>query len=69
MIADFRLMLVSSVGKRNGMALELTGLDGDRIAEVFQDEDSGVRTITVFGEIRVPIEAIGWLTSEARIRT
>jgi hypothetical protein len=68
MIAGFSLILASSVGERDGMALELTRVDGERIAEVFEDDETGARTFTVFGEQQVPIAAIEWLLSEARTR-
>ena len=68
MIAGYGLILASSVGERDGMALELTALDGERVAEVFEDGETGARTFTVFGEQRVPIAAIEWLLNEARDR-
>ena len=55
MIAGYGLILASSVGERDGMALELTKVDGERVAEVFQDSVDGARTFTVFGEQQVPI--------------
>lgn len=66
MSAKYHLILASSVGERDGMALELTADDGERVAEVFEDDATGARTFTVFGERRVPLEAIEWLLSEAR---
>jgi len=53
-IAGYGLILASSVGERDGMALELTKVDGERVAEVFQDSVDGARTFTVFGEQQVP---------------
>jgi hypothetical protein len=67
-IAGYRLILASSVGERDGMALELTRDDGERVAEVFEDDETGVRTFTVFGEQQVPLAAIEWLLTEARTR-
>jgi hypothetical protein len=67
MTAGYRLILASSVGERDGMALELTRADGTRLAEVFEDEDTGRRTVNVF-ERDVPLEAIEWLLAEARSR-
>jgi hypothetical protein len=37
------------------MALELTREGGERVAEVFEEDDSGVRTFTIFGEQAVPV--------------
>jgi hypothetical protein len=53
-IAGYHLVLASSVGDRDGMALELTRDDGERVAEVFEDDESGTRTFTVYGEQQVP---------------
>jgi hypothetical protein len=66
MIDGYRLILASSVGERDGIALELDQADGERVAEVFEHDETGARTLTVFREHRVPIEAIEWLLSEAR---
>jgi hypothetical protein len=55
-------------GERNGMALELTREHGERVAGVFEGDETGARTFTVFGEQRVPVAAIEWLLSEARTR-
>lgn len=68
MIAGFRLILASSVGDRDGMALELTRDDGERLAEVFADEETGQRIFNTFGERGVPVEAIEWLLAEAKER-
>ena len=38
----YRLILVSDVGERDGMALELDTVGGEQIAEVF--EDGGTQT-------------------------
>jgi hypothetical protein len=67
-IAGYHLILGSSVGERDGMALELTRADGERVAEVFEDDETGARTFTVFGEQHVPLAAIEWLLAEARTR-
>lgn len=67
MIPGFRLLLASSVGERDGMAMELVRDDGTRVAEVFEDDDTGKRTVTVF-EGDAPLDAIEWLLLEARAR-
>ena len=67
-IAGFSLILASSVGERDGMGLELIRADGERVAEVFDDDDTGARTFTVFSEQQVPILAIEWLLSVAKTR-
>lgn len=55
MIAGYGLILASSVGERDGMAMERTKVDGEPVAEVFQYGETGARTFTVFGEQQVPI--------------
>jgi hypothetical protein len=67
MIAGYRLLLASSVGERDGMAIELTRDDGTRVAEVFEDDQTGRRTMNVF-EQNVPLDAIEWLLTEAKAR-
>jgi len=67
MITGFRLVLASSVGERDGMAIELTRHDGTRMAEVFVDDGSGRRTVHVF-EGDVPLDALEWLLNEAKGR-
>jgi len=61
----FHLVLASSVGIRDGMALELSRVDGPCVAEVFEDSDTLQRTVTLF-EPGVPLDAIEWLLEEAR---
>ena len=65
----YHLVLASVVGLRDGMALELTrDVDGARIAEVFEDDETRLRTFTSFFDQPVPIEAIEWLITKARER-
>ncbi|GAA4839188.1 hypothetical protein GCM10023221_15940 [Luteimicrobium xylanilyticum] len=61
----YRLILASSVGSRDGMGMELSADDGTRVAEVFDDDETGRRTVTLFLP-NVPFEAVEWLLSEAR---
>jgi len=67
MTAGYHLILASAVGDRDGMAVELTRDDGQRVAEVFEDDETGRRTVSVF-EKGVPLEAIEWLLAEAKTR-
>jgi len=62
----YRLLLVSAVGARDGMALELDAVDGEQIAEVFEDEVTKERTVTFFVDRPVPLEAVEWLLARAR---
>jgi hypothetical protein len=64
----YRLLLVSAVGGRDGMALELSLDTGEQVAEVFQDEDTRTRSVTFFTGEPVPLEAVQWLLSEAANR-
>ncbi|MCA0181409.1 MAG: hypothetical protein LCH77_17935 [Actinobacteria bacterium] len=57
---------MSAVGARDGMALELDAIDGEQIAEVFEDEDTKERTVTFFVDRAVPLEAVEWLLEQAR---
>lgn len=57
MIPGYRLLLASSVGERDGMAIELIRDDGTRVAEVFEDDESRRRTVNVV-ERDAPLEAI-----------
>lgn len=67
MIDGYKLVLASSVGERDGMGLELTRGDGTRVAEVFEDDETGLRTVTLF-EASVPLQAVEWLLAESRER-
>ncbi|MDF1605811.1 hypothetical protein [Nocardioides sp. YIM 152315] len=67
MIEGYRLLLASSVGDREGMAIELALEDGTRVAEVFEDDETGRQTVNVFLS-DVPIDAIEMLLAEARAR-
>ncbi|WP_253854008.1 hypothetical protein [Prauserella alba] len=49
------------------MTIELTRDDGRRVAEVFEDDKTGNRTVSVF-EQDVPLEAMEWLLSEVAAR-
>ncbi|TFB87585.1 hypothetical protein E3O44_10865 [Cryobacterium algoricola] len=68
MIPGYRLILASAVGSRDGMALELDKDSGEQVAEVFEDDETKERTVTIFGEQAVPLAAIEWLLAEARTR-
>lgn len=61
----YRLLLVSSVGDRDGMSIELDTDDGEQVAEVFEDSDTRQRTVRFFVTSPVPIEAVEWLLSAA----
>lgn len=63
-LESYRTILVSAVGERGGMALELDLLDGTQIAEVFEASSTGQRTVHLFVD-SVPLEAIEWMLKEA----
>lgn len=64
----FRLVLASSNGDREGMALELQTASGEQVADVFEFEDSGRRTVRFFTDADVPLDVVEWLLAEARTR-
>jgi hypothetical protein len=63
----YNLVIVSSVGFREGMALELAADDGTQIAEVFEDEATKARTVRFFVDTPVPLEAVEWLLRRAEV--
>lgn len=67
-MSGYKLLLVSAVGDRDGMALELAAATGEQIAEVFLDDESGARTVTFFTDHPVPLDVVEWLLSEAAKR-
>lgn len=63
----YRLVLASDVGTRDGMGLELVdAASGVRLAEVFQDDTTGERTVRTFQERPIPVADFEWFLSEAR---
>jgi hypothetical protein len=64
----FRLVLASSNGDREGMALELQTARGEQVADVFEFEGSGRRTVRFFTDADVPLDVVEWLLTEARTR-
>lgn len=64
----YKLLLVSAVGVRDGMALELAAESGEQIAEVFEDDETGARTVRFFTDQAVPLPVVEWLLSEAANR-
>lgn len=61
----YKLVLVSAVGGRDGMALELSRETGEQVAEVFEDDESRARSVTFFTDEPVPLAAVEWLIAEA----
>ena len=61
----YKLLLVSAVGERDGMALELSRDTGEQVAEVFEDDESRARSVTFFTDEPIPLAAVEWLLSEA----
>lgn len=65
----YEIILVSSVGDRDGMSVELGVLDPrERIAEVFEDDETKQRTVTFFVRRPIPLEAVEWLLEQASER-
>lgn len=61
----YRLLLVSAVGERDCMALELSRDTGEQVAEVFEDEETRSRSVTFFTGDPVSLDVVEWLLSEA----
>lgn len=61
----YKLLLVSAVGKRDGMAIELAEESGEQVAEVFEDGATKARTVTFFSARPVPLEVVEWFLAEA----
>ena len=56
---------MSAVGARDGMALELTAENGERVAEVFEDDATRARTVTFFTDQPVALKVVEWFLSRA----
>lgn len=67
-MSGYRLLLVSAVGQRDGMALELDDATGKQVAEVFEDDLTKERTVTFFTDRPVPLPVVEWLLAEAARR-
>ena len=62
--SDYYLVSASSVGGRDGMALELTrDINGEREAEVFRDNDTGLRTLQFLRSNHCPLKYSGGLST------
>lgn len=64
----YRLVLASSSGQRDGMALELQTADREQVADVFEDDATGKRSVRFYTQDDVPLEAVEWLLRSARER-
>jgi hypothetical protein len=64
----YKLLLVSAVGQRDGMALELATDAGEQVAEVFEDDATRIRTVTFYTDGPVPLPVVDWFLSEAANR-
>ncbi len=64
----YKLFLVSAVGERDGMALELASESGEQVAEVFEDDVTKQRTVAFFTAEPVPLPVVEWLLAEAARR-
>ena len=61
----YKLILVSAVGDRDGIALELAADSGEQIAEVFEDDASRKRTVTFFTDRPIPLPVVDWFLAAA----
>jgi hypothetical protein len=67
-LEGFRLVLASSNGDREGMALELQTARGEQVADVFESDETGLRSVRFYTQSDVPIDAVEWLLNESRSR-
>jgi hypothetical protein len=65
-VPGYRLIMASSVGERDGFAIELLTADGKTVAEVFEDHATKARTFRQLADTSIPIEAVEWLLETAR---
>lgn len=63
----YRIQVFSEMRERDGMGIELFAGD-DRIAEVFHDDATGERTVTIFDGILIPLADFDWFLAQARER-
>jgi hypothetical protein len=67
-VDGYKLTLASDVLERDGLGLELYSPDGTLIAEVFRDDDSGVRTFNSFMPLNLRPEVLAWFLDQAARR-
>jgi len=64
----YKLLLVSEVNPRDGMALELALDNGEQVAEVFEDDETKERTVKFYTDTPVPLAVIEWFLAAAARR-
>jgi hypothetical protein len=62
----YRLLLASDVLDRDGLGLELLDVVGNRVAEIFRDDEHGSRLMTFFVVSPVPLEVVEWFVQSAK---
>ncbi|MBE7195363.1 MAG: hypothetical protein INR66_23155 [Gordonia polyisoprenivorans] len=66
MSEQYRLILGSEMNPRDGMYVELLEVSSEnRVAQVFEDDETGALTFTSFTTHPVPLEAIEKLVASA----
>ncbi|MFE4469292.1 hypothetical protein ACFRFH_10780 [Leifsonia sp. NPDC056824] len=64
---SYRFQLASDVSARDGLAVELVDASGERVLEVFRDDDrDGELTFNSFGTVSVPFTVAAKLVEIAR---
>lgn len=61
----YTLQLASDVLERDGLGLELYSPEGNLIAEVFRDDDTGDREFQTFGPLTMRPDVLTWFLAEA----
>lgn len=66
-MGSYRFQVASDVSTRDGLAIELVDDSGERLLEVFRDDDNGGElTFSSFGTVSVSFEAAAELIEMAR---
>lgn len=68
MTEGYKTELASSVGEFDGMSILLSRINDESVAEVFEDDNTGIRTFRAHTCEPVPLEAIELLAERARLR-
>lgn len=64
-MTDYSFFLASFVGERDGMAVELRDSNDEVVAEVFEDDESGVCMFAMPDGVSVPVPLIWELLRRA----
>lgn len=60
----YKMIIASDVSDRDGLGLELHDRTGEIVAEVFRDDRTGERRLTLNDEL--PVDVVEWLLESAK---